>query len=270
MGKLLSIVMSVYNSEESLSKAIESILKQSINDFEFILIDDGSTDESFAIMRAYSEKDNRIKIIRNKTNLGLTKSLNKAISLSKGEFIARQDADDFSLPNRLKYQLNFLKKHPNYAFCGTNGYWIQNMKEMIKLFTFSEILKDLIADNCFLHSSVMIRTYIFQKFGKYNEKYTYSQDYELWSRLIYRNRLKAANLTEKLIMRSKPQYRFLRRNKKKFLIQKYNCIKIKFRNLRYARCKIKAILSIFINILEIITFLSLVEVSSSLLKKVNL
>ena len=114
--------MSIFNNEKSLNSAIESILNQSYKDFEFIIVDDGSRDNSLDIVKLYAKKDKRIKIIKNSINLGLAKSLNRAIQYSQGIFIARQDGDDISLPNRLEEQIKFLKKNPEYAFCGSNGY----------------------------------------------------------------------------------------------------------------------------------------------------
>lgn len=105
---MISVVMSVYNAEKYLPEAIESILHQTYSNFEFIIINDCSNDRSLSIIKEYSLKDNRIVLINNSANLGLTKNLNKAISVAKYEFIARMDADDVSLPDRFERQMNFL------------------------------------------------------------------------------------------------------------------------------------------------------------------
>ena len=104
----LSVIMSVYNSEENLSDSIESILNQTYKNFEFLIMDDGSSDNSSEILGEYAKKDNRVKIFKNSDNLGLTKSLNILISSSKGEYLARQDSDDISSKDRFEKQLNYL------------------------------------------------------------------------------------------------------------------------------------------------------------------
>ena len=116
----VSVIMAVYNGEKYLKPAIESILNQTVKNFEFIMIDDVSKEGSLEILKKFSKKDKRIKILRNKINIGLAKSLNRAIKLSKGEFIARMDVDDISLSERLEFQLKFLNENPDYAFCGCN------------------------------------------------------------------------------------------------------------------------------------------------------
>ena len=108
---LVSVVMSVYNDSKYLSESIKSILDQTLKDFEFIIVDDGSLDNSFDLLRRFKKKDNRIKILKNNSNMGLAFSLNKAIKESKGKYIARMDADDLSMPDRLKKQIIFFQKY---------------------------------------------------------------------------------------------------------------------------------------------------------------
>ena len=105
----ISVIMPVYNMEKFLAKAIDSILNQTINNFEFIIINDGSTDNSLNILKSYNDK--RIKIINNSKNLGIAKSLNKGKEVAVGEYIARQDADDISEPDRFFHQLDYLNKN---------------------------------------------------------------------------------------------------------------------------------------------------------------
>ena len=104
--------MSVFNGASYLGEAIDSILDQSFKDFEFIVIDDGSQDNTWEVLSDYAGKDSRLVLHRNKNNLGLTKSLNKGLNLARGEYIARMDADDISLSGRLEAQVNFLDTHP--------------------------------------------------------------------------------------------------------------------------------------------------------------
>src|SRR6266446_9100847 len=107
----VSVVMSVYNGQRFLSEAIQSILRQSFSDFEFVIVDDGSTDKSSGILAEYMRLDGRIRVHRH-TNKGRAISLNIGIELSKGRYIARMDADDVALPNRLKEQVDFMELHP--------------------------------------------------------------------------------------------------------------------------------------------------------------
>ena len=183
----VSVIMSVYNGSKFLDQSIESILKQTFPDFEFLIVDDCSTDSSLKIIAKYAKQDSRIRIIKNETNIGLTKSLNRAILESKGEYIARIDADDFSYPERFKKQVKFLDSNLK---CGLVGAWAEiiddNDKVMraIKYPTLSVDLKrDLIKYNPFFHSSIMIRRSTLDQVGLYNEEFRYAQDYELYFRI---------------------------------------------------------------------------------------
>ena len=114
----VSVVMAVYNTQEYVSDAIESILCQTYNDFEFIIIEDGSSDDSLNIIQSYS--DPRIKVIRNKENLKLIKSLNLGLQKACGRYIIRMDADDVSRPDRIEKQVNYMESHPDCVLCGTS------------------------------------------------------------------------------------------------------------------------------------------------------
>ena len=248
-----SIIMSIHNGNFFLSKSIKSVLNQTYTDYEFIIIDDASEDNSLEIMNKYALKDKRIKIIKNKINIGLTKSLNKGISIAQGDFIVRQDGDDFFLPNHLEKLLFFFNNNPEYAFCGVNGFSLQNKKNLIHFFKFNDIKKNLLLKNCFNHSGTVIRKQIFEKFGKYDETYRYGQDYELWCRLIFKYGLKGANLKDCLIIRNMPNDRFLKKNIPKFIIQRINSIRTIFKYLKNSQYQLKSILSIIIRIIEILT-----------------
>lgn len=262
--------MSVFNGEADVNTSIKSILNQTIKDFEFMIIDDGSTDKSLKIIKDYAKKDNRIKIIKNSKNIGLTKSLNRGIKLSKGKYIARQDVDDVSLPERLEIQINFLQENPKYAFCGCNGFSKQNkMEELTNFFEFDEIKKILIVQNCFSHPSVVLRREVFKKYGFYDNNYRFGQDYELWCRLIYKYHLKGKNLKDKLIMMDVPFNRFLKKNAKKYLIQRINAIRTQFKYITYSQYKFKCIISIFIRLIEIFTFSKIMRHFISFIKKIN-
>ncbi len=115
----VSVLMSVYNGERFLRDSVESILGQTFTDFEFLILDDGSTDSTCEILEEYANKDARIVLVRNDRNLGLTRSLNKGLRLVRGEYLARQDADDISLPKRLEMQVKFLDAHPEVGVVGS-------------------------------------------------------------------------------------------------------------------------------------------------------
>ena len=126
---IISVIMSTYNDEKKVGKSIESILNQTYKNFEFLIVDDFSQDSTLDVLKHYEAKDRRVKIFTNKQNIGLTKSLNKLIFHSKGEYIARQDSDDFSEKNRFKKQINFLIDN-EYDACGTRAKAIQSSKKI--------------------------------------------------------------------------------------------------------------------------------------------
>lgn len=178
----ISVIMSVYNSEKYLSEAIESILNQTYTDFEFIITDDGSVDNSFKIMKEYQKKDNRIVVIKNDINLGISKSVNKMIGISKGGYIARMDGDDISLPKRFEKQVAFMDNNPEYVVCGTFGKYFGRKKGKMSLKSKNTDIKALmyygspiINPSAFIRRSVMVDNNIY-----YNEKYEQAQDYKLW------------------------------------------------------------------------------------------
>ena len=194
----ITVLMSVYIGERYLREAIDSILNQTFRDFEFLIINDGSTDSTVEILKSF--KDPRIKIINNNKNIGLTKSLNKGLRLAGGEYIARQDADDISLPRRLEIQVAFLDKNPDYALIGSSYHQIDEnggICSLIKvLIEDSDIREGLKKQNWFGHGCVMIRKDVLQEVGGYDEKYKLAQDYDLWLRIA--ELYKVANIEEPL------------------------------------------------------------------------
>ena len=179
----ISVIMSVYNGEKYLREAIGSILAQTFTDFEFIIVDDGSTDNSLEIIQSYNDK--RIRIINNEKNIGLTKSLNKALKAARGEYIARQDADDISLPSRFEEQMRYFEEHPEVALLGTSVYIIDENGKIIgkHIILAKPTAKDFFKCNPFDHGTVMFKKDIVNMIGFYNELIRYSQDYELWLRI---------------------------------------------------------------------------------------
>ena len=194
---LISVVLPVYNGAAYLEEAIQSILWQSYANFEFIILNDGSTDESASIIQKL--KDPRIRYYE-QANQGLAATLNRAVGLAKGKYIARQDQDDVSLPLRLEKQVAFLESHIDYGMVGTwAAIWEENTdsKGVHKHPWESLLLKfELLFDNPFVHSSVMIRKEVFEKVGLYciDKSRQPPEDYELWSRIA--RKYEVANIPE--------------------------------------------------------------------------
>lgn len=194
--------MPVYNADLFVREAIESILSQTWSDFEFLIINDGSTDSSRKIISSFN--DPRIRLIDNPSNMGLTKSLNKGLKLAKGEYIARQDADDISYPKRLERQVQFLDTNSDVALLGTQALAI-NEKGRPHQTNFLRIPVGMPAirwylmfQNAFVHSSVMFRrSIVWEKLGGYDESFERAQDYELWSRIA--RSFKVENLPDILL-----------------------------------------------------------------------
>ncbi len=199
----VSVVMSVYNGERFLSKAAESIINQSFGDFEFIIVDDCSTDGTPEILNSLLQKDSRVKVLKNNGNEGLAKSLNTAINESEGEYIARMDSDDISLSDRLEKQVNFMENNPDTVLLGTAYYEIDKDGNKLSRNQFpsidSDLRKILIKLNPFCHTSVIMRHSALSKAGLYNEEISKAQDYDLWFRLANTGEL--ANLPEHLVKR---------------------------------------------------------------------
>jgi len=199
LSPVISVVMSVYNSDKYLSASITSILEQSFKNFEFIVINDASTDNSLKIITKFMKKDSRIFLENNDNNLGLTKSLNKGLKSARGKYIVRQDADDISLPRRLEKQYSYLVENGDYYLIGTGAYiidessTIQGIHQPIK--GWNKIKRGLPKRNIIYHPSIM-----FKNNGiSYRDKFVYSQDYDMYLRLLSQNK-KMNNLDECLIM----------------------------------------------------------------------
>ena len=178
----ISVVMPAYNAEKYIGEAIESILNQTFKDFEFIIINDGSVDHTKEIIQKYN--DSRIVLLENDKNRGIVLSLNKGLDAATGEYIARMDADDIALMNRLERQAEYLDEHKDIGVLGT-GICIfgEKIKEQKRVFTTnSEQLKaELIFNPCIAHPTVMIRKSVLQKYNfKYNTEFAGAEDYYLW------------------------------------------------------------------------------------------
>jgi len=197
---LVSVLLSVFNDEKYIYESIRSILCQTFEDFELIVIDDASNDHTAEILASFS--DPRIRISRNSTNLGLTRSLNIGLDLCKGKYIARMDSDDISHPERFARQVDFLEKHPSIGVLGTNYERITiEGTHTGKVRTHRsdwELVHWLINfENPISHPTVCLRTNLIRQVGGYDENFRYTQDYDLWGRLARITHL--ANLPETLL-----------------------------------------------------------------------
>ncbi|MBU0597098.1 glycosyltransferase [Patescibacteria group bacterium] len=201
MSVLVSVLISVYNGEKYIKQAVESILNQTEEDWEMVIINDASTDKSPEIILELANHEPRIKFITNEKNLGLTKSLNRGLKECEGEYIARLDADDVSNRERLKIQMDFMENNKEVALCGSQGMYISEDGKKLgekNLPTHYKDIKDkLLFNNQFIHSSLFLRRAVIDKVGFYNESFKTSQDYELVLRLA--KNYPVVNLTERLV-----------------------------------------------------------------------
>lgn len=194
----ISVVMAVHNGMPFLSEAVDSILGQSFREFEFIVIDDASSDGSFRLLREID--DERVRTITNKKQLGLSRCLNKGLAAAKGKYIARMDHDDISLPGRLAAQLDYLEANPKIDVLGTWARTLGLRREQTWKYPTgdSEIRAEMLFNSVLVHSSVMLRRSSFAKYKlRYAPKVARAQDYELWRRAA--KHLHFANLRKVLL-----------------------------------------------------------------------
>lgn len=212
----VSVIMGIYNGEKYMKRAIESILQQSFEDFELIICNDASTDGTEEILNMFAQKDGRIKVIKNKRNRRLAASLNACIRKASGEYIARMDDDDVSLPERLERQVAFLKAHEEYALVGAgaerfdeNGAWGTLMCRE------KPTLEQCFEKVQFIHPTTMIRRHVLEQVGGYSERRENyrTEDYDLWCR-IYEKGYRGYNLQEVLLKYYESENSIKRRKKR--------------------------------------------------------
>lgn len=203
----VTVLMSVYNGEKYVVDAIESVLSQTFTDFEFLIFEDCSKDNSLSILQEYAKKDSRINLIANETNQGLTANLIEGMNIAKGTYLARMDADDICLPERFEKQITYLNQHKEISLLGSsviffedNGYEFMGYQPL----EHDEIKVELLLGYTMMHPSVMMRLNDFRKHNlNYDISFRYSQDFDLWVRAIAL--LKFANIKEPLLkMREHP------------------------------------------------------------------
>lgn len=180
----VSVIMPAYNAERFIGEAINSILNQTYRDFELIIISDGSTDLTPDIIRHYAKQDKRIRFFNNRRNRGLVYVLNMGLRKARGEYIARMDADDISMPTRFEKQVAYLDANPDIGILGTliEGFGLVNalgiQKPVVEL-------ADFVDNNYVAHPTVMMRRSIVRKYKfRYDPEYKHVEDYELWMRMI--------------------------------------------------------------------------------------
>ncbi len=236
---LVSIILATYNWSKYIKESIESVLSQSYNNFEFIIINDCSTDNVEKIILSY--KDNRIIYIKNKENLKLTKSLNKWLKIAKWKYIARIDDDDIWCDiNKLKKQVSFMEKNPDYWLCWTWSIFIdENWKELtreLKRWWDSNIRNHILQWNHFSHPTIIMRKNILNKIWNYckDKKCLYIEDYDLWLKIWTVS--KFDNLQEYSIKYRVRSWSITRKHRLK---QKINTFLIYFKYFKFYPSKIK-------------------------------
>jgi glycosyltransferase involved in cell wall biosynthesis len=229
----VSVLLPVYNAEKYIAVAIESILEQTFVDFEFIIIDDVSSDKSWEIIKKYAKHDKRIVALRNKRNLGGCRNLNKGLLLVRGKYIARADHDDWSYPDRLEKQFKFMELHSKVGIVGGAMEIINETGKVIgrRKYNLSdhEVRKKIFWYSPFSHPLVMIRKLVLDKVGYYNPAFAPADDYELYFRIGKES--KFANLPDVLL-----KYRVVTNSMTYNLTKKMELATFRVRNI-YAKDK---------------------------------
>lgn len=226
---VVSVLMPVYNGEKYLREAIDSILAQTFTDFEFIIINDGSTDKTEEIILSYS--DLRIHYFKNEKNLGIVGTLNRGLDLCKGKYIARMDADDVSLPERFEKQVVFMENHPSVVACGClYAIYGKENKGAVDVATDADDVRMDMALYCqYAHSTLMLRRNVLEDNRlRYREEYRHAEDYKLWTELLrYGDMVNVPNILHKIrqceegisVVYSKEQKQLADRVRKDYLQQ---------------------------------------------------
>lgn len=236
--KKVSIIMGVYNCAPTLRESIDSIIKQTYGNWEFIICDDGSRDNTLEIVQEYADKyPEKFVVLKNKTNMGLNATLNRCLKMSKGEYIARQDGDDISIETRFQKEVNFLNKHPEFAFVSSNmsffdesgiwGEWKNPERPQRE-----DFLKQ---SPCFCHAPCMIRRKVFFDVKGYTvkERYLRCEDVNLWYKL-YAKGYRGYNIQKPLYMMRDDKNAYKRRTIK----NRINIILTELDGMRSLDCKL--------------------------------
>ena len=181
--ELVSVLLSTYNSEETIEESLFSILNQTYKNLEILIVDDGSTDNTIEICKKFQLNDERILLYSNKKNIGLTKSLNSLAQKASGSLIARQDADDVSLPERIEKQIQFMNKKKLDAVT-TRSLVKQNNKKRPGISFYIPNKLVINRKNPFIHGTLIIKENVFKDIGYYDERFYFAQDYKLFYDLL--------------------------------------------------------------------------------------
>lgn len=188
MPPKVSVLMACYNSEKTLERSIESILNQTFKNYEFVIVDDCSSDKTLAVIKRFAKRDNRIIVLKNKKNKGLAYSLNFAFRNSSGSLIARMDADDYAVLSRLETQVDHFSKNSNLSVLGSSAYYYHysNGAKITKLVNMplkhNDITSFMYKSSPFIHPTIMMTFEFYKTVGGYNESLRRAQDYDLWLR----------------------------------------------------------------------------------------
>ncbi|MDD5634070.1 MAG: glycosyltransferase [Candidatus Omnitrophica bacterium] len=190
---MVSVITPVYNNEKYISQCIESILGQTYGDFEYIIVDDGSTDSTLSLAQSYAAKDERIKIVENGKNYGQAYSMNAGVKSSIGDFIVVMDSDDVAMPQRIARQLTFLENNKDYGICGALQIIVDEKDKEISIKEAEQKSGDItqfVHDTAHLsHSTCMFRKQVFQDVGGYRAEFRRAQDYDLFLRISEKNKI---------------------------------------------------------------------------------
>lgn len=231
----VSVIMGIYNTNNKVmvKKAIDSIINQSFSDFEFIICDDGSSDNTYEIVKEIISNDKRCILIKNNRNMGLAYSLNNCLKIAKGEYIARMDADDISMLDRFEKQVKFLDNNPQYAIVGGNAELFNEKgtysERVMKEYPTKE---DLLFGTIFIHPSIMMRKDVLLKLNGYRavKETSRCEDYDLWLRL-YTYGYKGYNIQEN-IYKFREDINAFKRRKYKYRIDEARVRYKGFKNLK--------------------------------------
>lgn len=215
----ISVIMGIYNCAETLQETLDSLYAQTFQDFEIILCEDGSNDNTYFIAEENTKAYDNIVLLKNDKNLGLNITLNNCLAVANGKYIARMDGDDISMPNRFELEYNFLESHPEYAIVSSNMIYFDENGEFARSQKCGKVeISELVKHSPFSHPACMVRREAYQKVGGYSvgEKLMRVEDYHLWYKM-YLNGYRGYNLAECLLMfrddrnataRRKLEYRF--------------------------------------------------------------
>lgn len=231
--KQVSIIMGIYNCEDTLRESIDSIINQTYTNWELIMCDDGSIDNTYNLAKEYEAKYNNIIVIRNKKNEGLAKSLNNCLDISRGEYIARMDGDDISLNNRLEEEMKYMLENPDIDILGTSVYYFDEDGIWGKDKAKGKLDKiDIFCGRGFSHPTIIIKADVLKSVGGYrSNNLTYrAEDYDLWCRL-YEKGYKGRNL-EKPLLKYRVDKNAYKKRKYKYRVDEYKLKKYWFKRLR--------------------------------------